>query len=340
MLHLKHAFDRWFPPTLAWLQVEITSHCPGRCTYCPHEAYRSSWRSQHMSVETFERILPAMAHAGLVHLQGWGEPLSHPRLRLLLDMAASTGCKLSTTSNGMLPDDAVFEQLLRFDLLSFSLAGVGARNDSLRTGTSFARIMATIERLASHKRRYRLTKPEIHVSYLLLQSGVDALGEVPSALSGRGIAQVIVSTLDFVPSPEISAEAVLPQTMDAHRHLVTRLDALIDDAAARGLELHYCLYRPGAKRSPCTENVTRALFVAADGSVSPCVFTNLPVANARLRGLGGERPFARLVFGSVNETPLRTIWGQADYRRFRNDFARGRNHRVCLDCPKLFAVCR
>lgn len=52
------------------LQVEITTHCSLRCTFCPREALRPSWASQHMPLALFERLVPDLPCWRFVHLQG------------------------------------------------------------------------------------------------------------------------------------------------------------------------------------------------------------------------------------------------------------------------------
>jgi molybdenum cofactor biosynthesis enzyme MoaA len=40
----------------AALQVEVTTHCFLRCTFCPHESLRDRWTARHMSMEVYERL--------------------------------------------------------------------------------------------------------------------------------------------------------------------------------------------------------------------------------------------------------------------------------------------
>ena len=38
----------WRRP-LDCIQVDVTSRCPGRCTYCPHTTMRAGWQSRYFS---------------------------------------------------------------------------------------------------------------------------------------------------------------------------------------------------------------------------------------------------------------------------------------------------
>ncbi len=67
--------------------------------------------------------------------------------------------------------------------------------------------------------------------------------------------------------------------------------------------------------------------MAADGTVSPCVYRNIP-ADAL-----AER---RLVFGEIPaEEPL-AIWEKESFRRFRERLAAGDPDPVCRSCSKRF----
>ena len=84
------------------LQVEVTSRCPGRCTYCPQTVLRQQWLARDMDWDTFVPLWPLMRRASRVHLQGWGEPLLNPLFFDMVALARKAGCDVSTTTSGLL----------------------------------------------------------------------------------------------------------------------------------------------------------------------------------------------------------------------------------------------
>ena len=38
------------------IQVEVTSFCAGRCTYCPHTTMAETWKSRHMEADVFAAL--------------------------------------------------------------------------------------------------------------------------------------------------------------------------------------------------------------------------------------------------------------------------------------------
>ena len=96
-------------------QVEVTSFCNLRCSYCPSpklEQHRGQAK-QHMTLDTLDqalewvRIFSRAGTQGELSLTGIGETLLHPEWRELVRMAreALPGGFLNFSTNGLLLDD-------------------------------------------------------------------------------------------------------------------------------------------------------------------------------------------------------------------------------------------
>jgi radical SAM protein with 4Fe4S-binding SPASM domain len=331
---------RWWElqrmPMLDWIQVEITSRCNASCLYCPRTAYGNRWPVKDLSPDLFHELLPFFATTRLVHLQGWGEPLLHRDFFAMIGHARKAGCRVSTTTNGMLLTRESITRLVAsgIDHVAFSLAGIGTRNDEIRRGTEFNAILRVISEIAAAKKELNSDTPEVNVAYLLLRSELSSLEEIVPALEGRGIENIIVSTLDFVPARDLEGERITPKTEMEYGELKLKLDSLVEGGKRAGLTVHYRLADPGNKNRTCTENIGRALVVSADGAVSPCVFTNIPASGVSHIVEGCEEIHERLTFGNLSEEPLSSIWRNERYAAFRRSF-RKTLHPRCRRCPKL-----
>ena len=338
---LANWFGSMFSSPRDWIQVEVTTHCNAACVYCPRTVLGDRWPNEHMSLSTFRRLLPELHRTPMVHLQGWGEPFLNPEFFHMVALAKKAGCRVGTTTNGMLLREEVIAKLVacQVDTVAFSLAGLDETNNTIRRGTSLARVMEAIRALREERERREAAKPEIHIAYMLFRSGLNELEAIPGFFQGLGVSHVIISTLDFALTRELEAEVIWPRTTPEFESLRSRLDAVVAEGERFGLRIHYHLPFPlpfpGIKRPVCTENVQRALCITAQGDVSPCVYTNLSVFPMSYIRDGVERPYERLCFGSVLQRPLRAIWRQGDYVSFRNSFGEGRLADPCRDCPKL-----
>ncbi|MCX5890762.1 MAG: radical SAM/SPASM domain-containing protein [Deltaproteobacteria bacterium] len=324
-------------PRWDWLQVEVTSFCNASCVYCPHSVYQGHWASRHMSLATFAQLLQSLGRTRLVHLQGWGEPLLNPDFFNMVAMAKQAGCQVGTTTNGMLLD---FENLVRLvgsgiDFVAFSLAGTDEKNDVFRRGTSLKRVLENIQTLRRVKEKMGASGPEIHIAYLVLRSGMADLARLPKVIQGFGVKQVVISTLDFVPQRELEGETVKPDNTQEYEDFIAHLKEIAEMGRSYGLNVHHQLKEGSERRLICPENVQRALFVGADGSVSPCAFANLPVSQAIYVAKGAERPYLRLILGNLHELPLSAIWRQKAYANFRRSFFTGKLISLCQSCLKM-----
>lgn len=328
-------FSSWSIPRTAWIHVEVTTRCNAACVYCPRTAYRDAWQDRFLPLEDFRVLLPALRKTRLLHLQGWGEPFLHPDFFKIIALAKDAGCRVSTTTNGMLLDEAKLRLLVDsgIDIIAFSLAGFGAGNDRCRVGTSFRKILETIQRL--NRLQGGAGAPQINVAYLLLRSGLADLEKIPQALAGLGVQQVVISTLDFIPSRELAAEGSLAATKASYEQLRARLNEVMDAAARCDISVDYYLADPSARSLLCPENPQAALVVAADGSVSPCMFTNLPVSGVTYWGRSGELPYRSLVFGNLRQESLGNIWRRPEYVNFRRSFFTGCLATPCRECLRI-----
>ncbi|MGE5840975.1 MAG: SPASM domain-containing protein, partial [Deltaproteobacteria bacterium] len=178
--------------------------------------------------------------------------------------------------------------------------------------------------------------PEIHVAYMLFRSGMEELAALPSLLGGLGISQVVVSTLDFVPTEELRKEAVIPTTQEEYENTRSVLDRLVEAGREKGLAVHYHLVSPEKRREVCTENIQKAMCVSSDGAVTPCVYTNLRVSGTYYDLQGRKVDYNRMVFGNIQERDVRDIWKEAAYKAFRRSFCEGGLVPPCQKCPKIW----
>jgi len=313
------------------IQVEVTSRCPGRCTYCPHTTLRDQWQGRDMDMETFGRLWPLMRRSGRVHLQGWGEPLLNPAFFDMAALARRAGCQTSTTTCGLRMDPELALRIVEsgIDIVAFSLAGTDAASNAARQGVGFDRVCDAIATLQAVRRERMGVHLEIHFAYLMLASNIGAVRGLPGLMQRLGVHAAVISTLDYIPEPELESEAVQPGDTATLAHAATVLAETAAESRRLGLGFHYELPWSDSSRHrrDCRENIQRSLFIAADGAVSPCVYVNVPAAVQDPR---------RRIFGNVRTQDPLAVWESEDYRRFRERLACGDPDLPCRGCPKRF----
>jgi len=259
----------------------------------------------------------------------------------MIALAKDAGCRVGTTTNGMLLDEKTVQQLiaLQLDTLCISLAGTNSANDRIRKGTSLRRLLETLGMISDMKKKSNSLYPEINIAYLVLRSGLEDLNRLPDMLSGLGIADIILSTLDFVPQGPLAEEVVRPRSKEEFNALSRRLSAVKEKAMDHGINLCYHLVNPFAPCLVCTENIEKAVFISSTGAVSPCVFTNLPIDFNEDQANGTFQSYQPLIFGNIQELTLPQIWQSKSYKQFRTSFLQCSPPAPCKTCPKLFIGC-
>lgn len=324
-----------------WVQVEVTSRCNAACSYCPRTVYRDAWRNRTLSLNLFERLVPAFHKVSLVYLQGWGEPLLHPHLPAMIEMVKAAGPRVGTTTNGMLLDAPLAEALVDtgLDVIAFSLAGTrAASNDRVRAGTRLDQVLKNIALLDRIKRQRGSATPHIHIAYMVLASGLEELAALPGLVKACNVKQIVVSTLDFAPCQELAGEVLNPDTQSRRENIELIFSNLRGSGRAMGLEIHTPRLNrvEKATQDACTENIQRALCISAEGEVSACMLTNIPVSQAHFWVHGRPRAYQRMIFGNIGDTLLPIIWRHPAYVGWRSAHTDGQVPDPCTGCAKLF----
>lgn len=285
------------------IQVEVTTVCQAGCGFCPRTLLKADWISKNIEWENFTPVLARLRRGMLVHLQGWGEPLLHPRL---WDMAAAVRQKkgsVSLTTNALLMDDAASREISRIGLefVAISLADANpAANERLRSGTSFDRICSNIQYLCSLKKR-----PRVHIDVQMVKTNLEHLPEIIELAARLGADRVIASNLDCLVSPEVDALRAFSDTPDP------QLEEMTAAAKRRGRELKieveaYPLH-PVHDLPVCKADPLHTTVITVSGELAPCTYLSLPLRGDIPRIFQGKTEHVpRFVFADAVEGIERT----------------------------------
>ncbi|GLC31336.1 radical SAM/SPASM domain-containing protein [Clostridium omnivorum] len=110
--------------------IEITNVCNLSCSFCPI----TQRAPEFMNLETFENILLQIKpYTDYIYLHVKGEPLLHPDIEKMLDLASEYGFKVNITTNGTLigrvKDKILYKKSLR--QVNFSLHSFDANTQNI-----------------------------------------------------------------------------------------------------------------------------------------------------------------------------------------------------------------
>lgn len=329
-------------PQLDWMQVDTSSHAPGTGEFSMRHLFPETWRERHMEPEVMLRVAPYLHRVKMVHFQGWGEPMANPDFFQLAAIARKAGCRLTTAAH----DPAFMREAAMEKLVSMGFASITVNVASLdeelhykRRGTDLAQIRRRLKELAAVKQEYCSDVPRVLALYSLFRSSMVELEALPAFFAPLGVRTLLVNPLAAVPFREQLDETVVPRSQEEFDELCRRLETVGAEAAKRGMGFHYFLLHGGKSRVRCIENVQRALFLGAEGDVSPCVFSQIPAdMAAEYHFQGMALPLSRMVFGNVRRQLLRHVWHQPQYREFRKASGAGSLPPQCVQCWRPYIV--
>lgn len=283
-----------------------------------------------MDATTYAALWPLLRQAARVHLQGWGEPLLHPRFLDFARLALRAGCRVSTTTSGLRMDECLAEGLVAsgIDVMAFSLVGTDSQSNAARAGIPFETVTEAIRILQSVRKKQQAVHLEVHLAYLLLASQLDAVAGLPRLMRELDIHAAVISTLDYIPSPELAKEAFAPEETAKIATAREVLEQTRQEVEAHGMSLYYAL--PSSVPGPgCRENAGRTAYVDAEGVLSPCVYVNVPVTPAT---------GTCLTFGNANITNPVELWNAPSWAAFRQALSSSHPPSSCRHCAKRFEI--
>ena len=316
------------PRELECLQVEVTSCCAGRCIYCPHTTEGEKWKARHMAPETFAALWPMMLKSSRVHLQGWGEPFLHPYFMDFVALARRAECSVSTTTCGLCMDESLADRIVSsgIDIIAFSLTGTDEVSNHARVGVPFSRVEEAVQTLQKVRKAKNGVHLELHLAYLMLASQVEDVRRLPELMDRWDVHAAVVSTMDYIPSPALSREALAPHERDKIEAARSVLEEVGRKVRASGRDFFASL--PAERPAPlCRERVHRTMYIDADGQISPCVYLNVPTT--------GDQP-RRTVFGRLSDEGPLEIRNKPEYADFRNRVQTEEPPAACVSCAKRF----
>ncbi len=310
------------------IQVEVTSHCAAKCSYCPHTTKAAHWNARHMQAHTFVNLWPLLKQVTRVHLQGWGEPLLNPHFFDFVSLARKAGCLVSSTSCGLNLNHGIAKKIVQsgMDVIAFSLAGTDAISNQSRKGADFHKVCENIKLLQQVRHKHMAVHLEVHLAYMLLADNLDTIAKLPELMNELQIHSSVVSTLDYLADPSQSNLAINPHDFHVISKAQTLLQQAAKEAKLHGRHIYYAL--PGLSPiAQCRENIQKSLYIDADGTIAPCIYLNVPEGSA-----------PKLVYGNVNEENILDIWEKSAFVAFREEHFSGTPIAQCQKCVKKFEI--
>ncbi len=304
------------------IQIELTNRCNLSCKTCIRAISGINLLEQDLSNSAIQVLKPSLKHTDSVHLQGWGESMLLADLPDRIRCFKVMGSKVSFTTSGSSMTSRQAAELVSsgLDSITFSMAGAtAALQDDLRNKGSFTRLWQSMQLLHETKQQYGSKTPTMAVSYLLTEESINELPLAVKMCRPLGLSLFAGVHLTHPATARQKALCLfLSRPGQRFRRLIRRAHW---HAFWGGMRLQLPQFLPDLTPI-CDKNPIASCFVAADGSVSPCVFLHPPTSDTPVHWYtnNGHLPAPVKIFGDLHRESLDQIWQKHEYRDFRKPF--------------------
>ncbi len=304
----------------AW-QVELTTRCPLQCKMCIR-AENPDWHFQDMRLNDFKKILPYLKDVESVVLEGWGESLLHKNLTECIALVKEQGSSVGfVTSAKGLNEERVSELMAAgLDFMGFSVAGTTPEiHDAIRVNSKLPEVTNAVRLFREEKARLKLSRPRMHLIFLMLKQNIAQVPELPAFARGLGVKEIVLTNSCHWMTAWQAEQGVFTWGGEESEY-----EQIVELAEANARKAKVRLRRASLAASEvavCEENPLATLYISVDGEVSPCVYLNPPLSSPFRRIFCGKpQQVERVSFGNIFEESFDTIWQKESYARFRERF--------------------
>lgn len=321
-----HVLAGWAPlPRM--LEVEVTTACHLRCTYCELTHWPAEYRNQHLTLERFVRLLDANPQLRDLNLTGEGSSFANPAYPAMLAEAHRRGIYVVAIDSFSKLNDEQMRTLIRYCAkVAVSLdGGMRADYERVRRGARWDTVLANVRRFVALRRELGSPQPELVFRYVYSRDNYRSLWLYPNTVHDIGVPRgerdgydslmELVGLLEFretrglVWEPEPEVEQV---TREWARHY--RLPLVWSHPS----------HDPARKPSMSRCAAWAEPYVMIRGHVVPCCAV---LMSNRREALEAH------AFGNVHETPFKRIWDSKRYCAFRRAVVTdGPVPRSCVGC--------
>lgn len=165
-------------PLFLW--IEPTNNCNLKCSICSREF--GSREAGFMDLELYRNIIDQIKKINPVvltlHLAG--EPLLHPKIHEMIQIASENRIHTTFSTNGMLLSEEIVEKLIKSGLISLRIDFTPDREkfESSRNGASWDRVYSNIRNLLKTKKERNLSFPLVTIQAVQLDNHHDMKKEI------------------------------------------------------------------------------------------------------------------------------------------------------------------
>jgi MoaA/NifB/PqqE/SkfB family radical SAM enzyme len=324
-------------PYPKYVQIEPVGQCNLRCRMCPinfREDQPLTGSRKLMDYDLYTQIVDQFEGLEVLHLQGLGEPMLHPRFFDMIAYAVNKGIRVTTNTNLTLLNARRAEQCIRagLDTLHFSIDGTNAETyENIRLNANFDKVLANLQTLLDIRSRLSSALPHLHMVMVIMRQNLAELPDLVRLAARFGAEEVFAQQLshDFGEATFTKKFQPLHDYVDQQSLLyedLPRVQRYFNEARALAQEygIRLRLPRPQPRPHPpglsgrerCNWPWTGA-YISFQGYAMPCCMVATP---------------DQVNLGLITGDNLEEVWNGEAYNQFRAQLASEHPPEICGAC--------
>lgn len=286
-------------------------------------------------------MAPAFGYFKMIFLQGWGEPLLHPRFWDMAELAKRSGAQVGFRTNALLYDDEAIERTLdmKLDFVSFTLTGASAATHHRhRAGTDFDLLCRRVRQL---NERRTTTKIPLYISinYTMMRGNFHELPDAVALAADLGADQLCAEHMDCIPVRQMESQVVFLNPQEADVEIAAAAHRISSERSI----LFSCepLFVSAEPKRCSADPLRGTLYVTSDARVVPCHQMALPLGAVDSFWFHGKASVGEpVVLGRADQLPLIEIMSSDEAAQLLKDNSKPEPSYplLCKTCYKLFGV--
>lgn len=310
------------------ISIETVGNCNLKCEMCPTLSYCSKPNSV-MSDKTFNKIISQIDKNVHVDLTGWGEPLLDKKLFDRIKQLKDKGCSVSFISNGTLLTRDFAKKIVNLNLshIVFSFdAGTKDIYEQIRIGAKFQKVIDNIKFLVKETKDNK-SNMLISITFIIMEKNKDELIKFINLFSKIGIKHFTFKPLDVITNKNNFKQILTKKESQKKYEEVKKIFKEKDISINQ-----WNLYEK--PKNNCLADTLNSLFIAFDGSISPCCNLGHPVnqmSKSFLKELFNINSTSkRYTISNINETNLKESFEMLT--SFHNLIKKNKIPKQCKNC--------
>lgn len=304
------------------IHFDATTACNLRCEMCALHTLPKSEFGSHLSFDNFKKILDQFPHHQMRHVEipGRGEPLLNPDLTKMLNYAQERGFTTALYTNATLIDENNVKGLAMYlDRIHFSVDGAKKETyEGIRKGADFDKVMDNISMFIDvNKTRPKMYRVRTYINFVCSKLNYsEIVGIINLAHELQVDAVTITMARKIYPGKRLSEydEKIRELQRLSYQGVLCSLTKAHKLSEKYGISFSFQPLKPIAQE--CVWPWV-GLFITLDGFVVPCCLIADP---------------SIINFGNVFHEPVKRIWNNSQYQKFRKKLMNKDPPMMCARC--------